>query len=754
MRRMFSRIGVLIAAASTAGCALLAPLPKPTTLKERLASFPTQGLPLEGQLTIHWNEHQIPFIEAESDDDAAFALGLVHAHLRLGQMSLARMLARGRLSEMAGLLAVEVDRGLRTLDYGRANSAILERMSPDTLRWVQRFVDGINHYQDNVKELPHEFRVLGLGRERWSVEDVLTVGRLAGTDVNWLVWAGLLPLRDRPDWSSLWARLVERGGAVAPGLEGAGLSADAEQVLSSASRFGSNSMALAPSRTTGGALIANDPHLGLMVPNFWIIAGLKSPSYHVVGLMGTGVPVFAIGRTPHVAWGGTHMRAASSDLFDISALPESGIRERRERIRVRWWFDREVAVRESPYGPIMSDVPLLAERGLPPVALRWTGHSASDEIGAMLAATRARNFEEFRAAFGEFAVPGQNMIYADREGNIGKLMAVQVPRRNGLPADLVLDPDTGEAAWDDIQGVADLPFSLNPEKGFLVSANNRPEETGVPVGYFFSPDDRVNRMAELIRSETPVTLEDLQAWQRDVFQESSARLRDAFLVELEALGLEGPSEGHGEVIRRLRSWDGHYHRDSAEAVTFEQFRAGFSRVFYTARYGEEDGPPIASGGRLANFLLEDIKAADEPLLRAALAEGLRTASERLGKYETWGAMHRLTLGHPLSMAPVIGGRYRFAEHGVGGSTDTLMKTSHDRSAESHSVQYGANARHVSDMRDPDANFFILLGGQDGWLNSSTLLDQWPMWREGRYVQLPLSMDKVQARFEHRIVLGN
>ncbi len=754
-RRILAGIGVFIAAASTAGCALLAPLPKPATLKERLANFPTQGMPLNGKLTIYWNEHQIPYIEAESDDDAAFALGLVHAHLRLGQMSLARMLARGRLSEMAGPLTVEIDRGLRTLDYTRANSAILRKMSPETLRWLQRFVDGINHYQDRVQLRPHEFRVLGLGRERWSVEDVLSVGRLAGTDVNWLVWAGLLPLRDRPDWSSLWARLVERGGGAAPGFEGAGLSAEAEQALRSASRFGSNSMALAPTRTsTGGALIANDPHLGLMVPNFWIIAGLKSPSYHVVGLMGSGVPVFAIGRTPHIAWGGTHMRAASSDLFDISALPENRITERRERIGVRWWFDREVAVRESPYGPILSDVPLLAERGLPPAALRWTGHRASDEIGAMLAATRARSFEEFRAAFVDFAVPGQNMIYADREGNIGKLMAVQVPHRTGLPADLVLDPDAGEAAWNDIQGVLDLPFSLNPEKGFLVSANNRPVGTRLPVGYFFSPDDRVNRMAELIESEAPVSLEDLQAWQRDVFQESSARLRDAFLVKLEALGVEEPSEGQAEVLRRLRDWDGHYHRDSAAAVTFEQFRAGFSRVFYTARYGEEDGPTIASGGRLANFLLEEIEAADESLLRAALAEGLRVASEGLGAYENWGAMHRLTLAHPLSMAPVIGGRYRFAEHGVGGSTDTLMKTSHERSAEVHSVRYGANARHVSDMRDPDANFFVLLGGQDGWLNSSTLLDQWPMWREGRYVQLPLSMDKVHAGFRHRTILGN
>ena len=753
-RRILRNVGMLLAAASTAGCAILTPLPKPVALKERLSSFPVKGLPIEAPVAIYWDEHQIPFIEAETDNDAAFALGLVHAHLRLGQMSIARMLARGRVSEMAGPLTVDIDRGLRTLAYARANPGIIDRMDPDTLRWLQRFVDGINHYQGTAEQVPHEFPVLGLKREPWSVEDVLAVGRLAGTDVNWLVWAGLLPLRDRPDWPSLWARLVETGGASAPSFSGGGLSADAEQMLSGAGRFGSNSMALSSTRTaTDGALIANDPHLGILVPNFWLIAGLKSPTYHVVGLMGSGVPVFAIGRTPNIAWGGTHMRAASSDLLDISALQESRITKRRERISVRWWFDTEVAVRETPYGPILSDVPLLAERGLPPAALRWTGHEASDEIGAMLAVSRARNFGEFRDAFRDFAVPGQNMLYADREGNIGQLMAVRIPSRAGPPADLLVDPDAAEAAWRDMRSVEDLPFSLNPDRGFLVSANNRPAGVEVPVGFFFSQDDRVERMAELIEAGTPVSVEELKKWQQDVFMQSAVRLRDAFLDRMESLGLPSTAdETRGEVVRRLRDWDGHYRRESQGAVVFEQFRAGFAQAFYTARYGEEDGPPIAAGGRLSDFILEDIDTADEAALRVALAEGLRTAAEGLGSYENWGAMHRLTLAHPLSMAPLIGGRYQFAEHEVGGSTDTLMKTSHERTAGAHTVRYGANARHVSDMSDPDANYFVLLGGQDGWLSSSTLLDQWSLWRDGRYVQVPLSPDAVRAAFPHRLDL--
>ena len=97
----------------------------------------------------------------------------------------------------------------------------------------------------------------------------------------------------------------------------------------------------------------------------WLIAGLKSPSYHVVGLMGPGLPVFAIGRNPSIAWGGTNMRAASSDLVDVSGLDPDSIEARDETISVRWWFDSTVTIRQTPLGPVISDAPLLADKGAP-----------------------------------------------------------------------------------------------------------------------------------------------------------------------------------------------------------------------------------------------------------------------------------------------------------------------------------------------------------------------------------------------------
>ncbi len=756
LNRALQWLGLAAVSGLLAGCSLWSPFPKATTLVDRLAVFPTRNLPTDGRVAIHWNEHQIPFIAATSDDDAAFALGLVHAHLRLGQMSLVRMIAYGRLSEMVGPIAVDVDRSLRILSFPRAAAAIQQDMDDRSRRWLQRFVDGVNHYQDEVPELPHEFRVLGLEREPWTIADVLAIGRLAGTDVNWMVWASLLPYRDRSDWPELWARLVEAGSASVPSFGDDADMAAMQELLAGFSKSGSNSLVVGPSRTaTGGALIANDPHLGIMVPNVWMIVGVKSPSYHAVGLMGPAVPVFAIGRNPDIAWGGTNMRAASSDLYDLSNVPDPMITERQESIGVRWWLDEEVTVRETRFGPVVSDTPFLSDLDLPPTALMWTGHQPSDEIGAMLAVTRASEFSEFRAAFERFAVPGQNMLYADRSGNIGQVMAVQLPERSGSPGDIFVDPLKAQTDWETIRSASNLPYSLNPESGYLASANNRPTTAGMAVGFFFSSDDRVGRMAELVEVEAPVSLEAIMAFQRDVRVESSAALRDTFIAELDASGLASAAEGTAATaIQQMRDWDGHYRSESTGAPVFERFRFGFVRNLYAPASGDEDEPTLANLSRVTLLLEDDIRNAEPEVLRRALEAGLETAASGAENPVTWAEIHRLRLAHPLAFAPVIGGRYEFGEYGVGGSSDTLMKTAHESSPDRHRVRFGANARHVSDLADPDANYFVLLGGQDGWLNSSTLLDQWPLWREGNYVRMPLSMDLVREEFPHQIILDN
>ena len=135
-------------------------------------------------------------------------------------------------------------------------------------------------------------------------------------------------------------------------------------------------------------------------------------------------------------------------------------------------------------------------------------------------------------------------------------------------------------------------------------------------------------------------------------------------------------------------------------------------------------------------------------MQGALAE----AAESIGDFPTWGAMHKMRLQHPLAEAPLIGGKFLFKEYGVSGSTDTVRKTAHQPTNEVHATRYGSNARHISDLSDPDANYFVLLGGQDGWFESTTFLDQAELFERGEYVRLPLRVQSVRQQFAHRMVL--
>jgi penicillin amidase len=499
---------------------------------------------------------------------------------------------------------------------------------------------------------------------------------------------------------------------------------------------------------------AHDPHLGISIPNTWLIAGVKTPTLHAVGLMAPGLPVFAIGRNPWISWGGTNMRAASSELYDASGLSPNMFSTRREKIRVRWWFDHEITVRDAPWGPVISDAPQFGAAGAKPFALRWTGHLASDEIGAMLGVARARTFAEFRDAFETFAVPGQNMLYADADGHIGQVMAVRLPGRNGAPpADMILDAAEREPMWQRSRGVKELPYALNPSDGFIVSGNNRPTEAAVQVGYFFSPDDRVRRMREIIAGNGKMGVEDVQRLQQDVYMPSAVALRDGLVKRLAETGLAPPADPRqGEVVDLMRVWDGHYRVDSRGALAFELFLAAFTDRFYAGLLGTEDGATFAGVGRIKSLLLEDLAAADLARLRPLLTAALQTAAERLAGFKAWGDAHRLRLAHPLGFLPVLGERYRYGDVPVAGSSDTVMKTAHAPVEDRHPTRYGSNARHISDLSDPDRNWFVLLGGQDGWINSANFLDQSKLWLDGKYIQVPLRVEQVRTRFIRKTTL--
>lgn len=719
--------------------------PARRTAAERLADIPLGDAPLDRPVDIHWDDHQVPFVEAETDRDFACALGVVHAHLRLAQMDIMRRLAAGRIAELVGPAALDLDHSLRVLGVGRAVPEMLAGMPAETRAWLDGFVDGVNHVIARAPAPPYEHRMLAFRPEPWTAADVLTVSRLTAADVTWIVWFSLLRLRRDPDWPHLWRRILHGTIAGLGAFDHEEQPSDTlEEALRALIRGGSNCIAIGADRAANGhAMIASDPHLGINLPNVWLLAGGKSPSFHVVGMMLPGLPVFGLGRTPHIAWGGTNLHAAGSDLFDVSDLDPDAFEERVEEIPVRWAGMRRVRYRESPVGPVMTDAPLLHSLSDGPLAMRWIGHLPSDELSAMLGLMRAASVAEAEAAMERFALPGLTFLYADAEGRIGRSIAARAPRRPRTPPpDLVL-PRAAAAAWDETLWGPDLGAPAIADHGVFVSANDEPGRTVAPVGVFFSPPDRRRRMEALLEGGK-VTVDRLKALQRDVQWPRMTGLRDRLCSIL--------AECPGDHARRLRAmlqdWDGGYETESAGALAFE----AALNCLIDALYHEPARRAYLSTWRQRNLIADDLAALDTAVAARAMSAAVAPALAYVDRHRRWGAVHRLRLGHPLARLPLLGRRFRHVDVGVAGAGDTVMKTAYRWTGGVHNVMFGSCARHISDMADPDENLFALIGGQDGWLGSTTLLDQVPMWLEGRYIRLPLRVDTVRNTFPHRIRL--
>lgn len=702
-------------------------------VRQRLAMIPLSGAPVRHPVQIWWDDHQIPFIDADTDEDLAVALGVVHAHLRHAQLELMRRASLGRLSELLGRRALTIDRLIRTFDIGRAVPQIIASMPLSTLTWLDGFARGINHVLDHGV-LARELSLLGVPRERWTPADVVTLGRLISADINWLVWMRLFHLRRRQDWPQLWRDFCSADMlSVRPGDSGR----LPDLLAGTAIRSGSNSFAVAGSKSNSrGALIASDPHLSIGLPNSWLLAGMRSPSHHAIGLMIPGIPFMGIGRNPLIGWGGTSLHAASSDLV---LVPEgTPLAVRQETIGVLNQPPVSVRVCDSPWGPVISDLAAFSGEGT--VALRWMGHQPSDEFTAMLGVGTARNWEEFREALAGYAVPGLEMVFAAATGAIGRLTAARLPDRSDpVPPDLLAGPAN---TWQDPLPSEKLPFEFQPDGKFVASANARPAEYPPVIGYHFSPPGRKQRLEQLLGGAKPLSVQNIMSIQTDVCCPASLVERDNFCEWL------APLAEHQNIRELLLYWDGRYNAHSKAALAHETLFVGLARALVPSHLTEAF--EASWGARVLTW--RSIVAAPAGQRQAALARAAAAATETIA-YADWGSRHRLVLQHPLAVLPLLASRYRMFDLPASGGSETVLKTAHPLTTERHRASYGSVARHISDLANPDANYFALLGGQDGWIGSSTFADQVEPWQHGIYVQIPLRIEAVRRDFPHQTVLN-
>lgn len=692
-------------------------------------------------------------IRAQTLKDLLFAQGFVHAQERLWQMEFQRRVGQGRLSEVLGEATRAQDRFLRTWGFYRAAKSAYERLYPEEKEAVDAYVAGVNAFLQSGAPLPPEFRLLGFRPEPWTGPDVL-------------VWAKMMSFDLSGNWEEelLRHRLLARGISQerllelippypedAPTIlqgEDLGLSLKREEAPAALlemapPRFleASNNWVVAGSRTvTGKPFLANDPHLRLGAPSLWFLMALEAPGYRVIGASLPGVPGIVIGRNDRIAWGVTNVGADVQDLYLLEDVEGKGYRYkgqvlpyrvREERIPVKGGKEEVLRVRETVYGPVITDA--LENPPQVPMALRWVSLDEEDHIlMAYLGINRAQNWQEFVAALSHYSAPSQNFVYADVEGNIGYIAPGKFPIRREGHTGMVPVPGNGEWDWQGYRKPEDWPKVLNPKEGFLVTANNKVTPQGFPYAltYDWAEPYRAERIRELLLAKERLSLEDMKAIQQD---QKTLLFRD-FRPVLELLN---PLSERAKAVReRLLAWDGTMDKSSEEALVFALWYTELTRL-PKREVGEEfwDEPRY-----LLRAMREGDPNCDQPdteyrescLDFAALALERALDRKEALRVRSWGEVHRATFPHAvLTHTPLK----RFTDRRVpfGGDRYTVNVGPFD--PETLLMSHGPSYRQIVDLAHPEASLFIHPMGQTGHFLAPGYGDLLPLWAGGEYLPM-------------------
>jgi penicillin amidase len=369
-------------------------------------------------------------------------------------------------------------------------------------------------------------------------------------------------------------------------------------------------------------------------------------------------------------------------------------------------------------------------------ALRWIG-SEPGTAGylASLSLDRASNWKEFRAALERWKLPPENLVYADLDGNIGEQSAGLVPRRNTWNGLLPVPGGASNYEWDGFLSLDDLPHSYNPPEGFIATANNRtiPADEKKAIGYEWSAPDRVNRIMEVLRAKSKVTLEDMERLQHD---EVSLPARE-FVKMLPAFAPE-----------MLRKWDGNLSADSAPAVLYEvTIRKLRPKVMRTLLPGSAASLQSRIAQAVWMAALAKLPEGERrSIFTQAIAEAQTELGEKLGADERswrWGDLHKTPFNHPLSKDFDLEAPER------GGDSTTPNATSFNGNYQQTS---GASYREIFDLSDWDRSRAINVPGQSGQPGSPHYGDLLPLWAKGKYFPLAYTRKAVESVASEKLML--
>ncbi len=793
----------------------LAPLLLGAALSHAQETLTVEGI--DQPVEILKDQWGISHIYAETEHDLFFAQGYNAARDRLFQFEIWRAQATGTTAEILGPRAISRDHGTRLFRFRGQMDSEMSYYHPRGVDIITSFVHGVNAYIDEAlqdpDELPLPFHLLGIQPKHWTPEVVISrhqgllgnigqelrIGRavcligeeavkelqyfhprepdlsldpmidcdsLLENDILGLYNAYRGAIRFEPDDIVL----AEHRAGDDAFRQLAAILREEERELNQRSidDIGSNNWVVSGELTQDGwPMMINDPHRAQSVPSLRYWAHLVGPGWNVIGGGEPEIPGISIGHNEYGAWGLTVFNTDGEDLLVYQTHPDNPDQYRfqdrwetmtviRESIPVKGGDPVTVELKYTRHGPVIFED---RERNLAyAVRPAWMEFGGAPYL-ASLRMNQSRNWEEFREASHYSNIPGENMIWADRDGNIGWQAVGIAPIRRGFSG-LVPVPGDGRFEWDGYLPIKAKPHEYNPARGYIETSNSNYTPPDYPyldaIAYTWTDPYRWARGSEVLASGRKFNMMDMIELQHD-YLSIPARALVPMLRTLRAT-----DERVEQARRRLLDWDFTLDSDSVEAGIYVAFERQLLNDIERLKVPQPARPLLGIGMKtMIDMLLapdgdfgEDPIAGRDAFLLDALAAAVETLGNRLGNdMEGWvygqeDYKHAL-IRHPLAPAVNEEMRQRLNVGPLprGGNGFTLGNTGGGDNQTS-----GASFRIFVDTRDWDNTLGMNTPGQVGDPDSPLYDNLFELWANDRVFPAFFSRDKIESVLYETLVL--
>ena len=733
---------------------------------------------IERDVRIVFDDMAVPHIYAESETDAMFALGYVHASERLWQMDLLRRAGGGELSELLGADMVENDRYLRTLgmrDAAIKDAAEFEYTSSEkTKSAALAYLKGVNTFIGE-ENYPVEYLLLGATPQEFKPLDMYKVA-------GFMAYSFAIHIKTEPivDWiktnvDSTYLSDVALGVQGFTKIPTQNASVDVAAYSDLANRLdeklpvpqfiGSNAWVISGSKTKSGAvLFSNDTHMKYASPSVWYEAHVITPELEYYGNHIAGVPFPPLGHTKDRAWGITMFVNDDIDLYKETLIGDQYLYDgkrfdldvRTEVIHVAGGADVAFEVRSTMHGPLISDS----------VSMWWTYMKYPENRiqEAFYGLSRAESMAEVQQSASLFHAPGLNVMHGDIAGNIAWWAAAKLPIRSAT-ADSKSIQD-GSLAENDILGWYDFsknPQTINPERGFIFSTNNAPEDVdGVHYpGYYYAGNTRAaSIITALSTDKSDWTMEDSQEMQMSTHSpvyEGNCKMMCAYAAENNFEGV------YAEYFEKMKDWRGTHAMEEVEPTIYYRWMHAVIKDVFKDELGEEKyltfrGTIVCENTfplvlqNSASPWWDDQNTDEIESARQIIISAFRTAMDEIIEdrgedASTWqyGKIHHLTHKHAMGEVEILDDLFNVGRYDVPSAKDALCKYEFKLTDTVDFEVFSGPAMRVSvDFGDVNASESILPTGQSGNVFSPYYDNQADMYHSGEFRKQRMDQEEIEG----------